>query len=639
MVHIVSKTNETQRGEVIAIRGSGWYSVRLLSHESKDGGSDDDDEIIKCRGSKLQRLEFDTNDGQVLPNQDTSSIRNEGSDTNPTASSPSLPAKIDRVAVDMISNEDTDDAVVQPPTIHDLDAEISKLVAGEGEPSFRAVDEQLLRQAAHHGTYEEWVVFSDLHCSPSTLETCLEVLEIVHETAVQRKRCGVLFLGDFWHHRGTLRVDCLNAVLNALRSWTVPMVMIPGNHDQVTLGGDNHGLTPLGNAYRVGNVGGPLILSVPTVFRNALFVPHVKDTALMKAILRSDHAREASALFLHAEVRGALMNDLVVSTNGLPPSVFPSHRKQRIYSGHFHKPHFIETASSSSSTIEYLGSPYQISLAEAHQQKHLVVLDANWECRERIPLCVGKRHFKVSSFEELERLQLDWDETATTESFSINKEEDGSRDDDDNTTPRMRVKKGDRIVVNLPPRHHPPQGTSVGSDDDGDNAHGALWKSRVQSLREHGLMVELREATDVSKEPSAGGHSGSSDVPEFEELSPESVWKAYLDGAKTRESIHEKDCAALLKAGLDILDELEETFSSSSSPGAIRSRETQRDLRLTSMSVTGFGPFEDTIEYPLDDRGLVLLRGTLIEILLVVAFVAEFHSSVFSLRLCFIFLI
>jgi predicted MPP superfamily phosphohydrolase len=103
------------------------------------------------------------------------------------------------------------------------------------------------------------VAFTDLHCSPASLNTCLEVLEEVHRVALERN-AGVLFLGDFWHHRGTLRVDCLNAVLEHFRSWEVPMIMIPGNHDQVTLGGHSHGLTPFENAYRVGDVAGPLVL-------------------------------------------------------------------------------------------------------------------------------------------------------------------------------------------------------------------------------------------------------------------------------------------------------------------------------------------------------------------------------------------
>jgi hypothetical protein len=56
----------------------------------------------------------------------------------------------------------------------------------------------------------KWVVFSDLHVSKATLDTCLRVLDIVHEEAKSRE-AGVIFLGDFWHERGLLRVEPLNA--------------------------------------------------------------------------------------------------------------------------------------------------------------------------------------------------------------------------------------------------------------------------------------------------------------------------------------------------------------------------------------------------------------------------------------------
>lgn len=39
--------------------------------------------------------------------------------------------------------------------------------------------------------------------------------------------------GDFWHLRGSLPVEPLNAVLRAMDSWKVPMLMLVGNHDQV----------------------------------------------------------------------------------------------------------------------------------------------------------------------------------------------------------------------------------------------------------------------------------------------------------------------------------------------------------------------------------------------------------------------
>ena len=47
-------------------------------------------------------------------------------------------------------------------------------------------------------------------------------------------QAGIIFLGDFWHVRGSLSVELLNRVLKCLKEWTQPVIMIPGNHDQVS---------------------------------------------------------------------------------------------------------------------------------------------------------------------------------------------------------------------------------------------------------------------------------------------------------------------------------------------------------------------------------------------------------------------
>ncbi|CAM9133833.1 unnamed protein product, partial [Phaeothamnion confervicola] len=88
-----------------------------------------------------------------------------------------------------------------------------------------------------HAACEQWVVFSDLHVSTASLDICLQarmVLDVVHEEAMRRPNCGIAFLGDFWQARGTIKVELLNAVMNRLSRWQRPVIMIPGNHDQVS---------------------------------------------------------------------------------------------------------------------------------------------------------------------------------------------------------------------------------------------------------------------------------------------------------------------------------------------------------------------------------------------------------------------
>ncbi len=110
------------------------------------------------------------------------------------------------------------------------------------------------------------------------------------------------------------------------------------------MSGLEHALTPLQNAYRIitdegKNLPGVLIFSHPTKIKNALFVPHIRDIASMQSVLHSKVAASSEAVFVHADVTGAYMNDLIVSTHGVSPSYFPPNTP--VYSGHFHKPHFV----------------------------------------------------------------------------------------------------------------------------------------------------------------------------------------------------------------------------------------------------------------------------------------------------------
>ena len=99
----------------------------------------------------------------------------------------------------------------------------------------------------------QWVVFSDLHVRQETLPVCLELLRQVeaaaHAHATSGRPAGVIFLGDFWHSGSMLSTRQLNLVLSALGGWcrSIPVLMIPGNHDQAMRGNPEpmlHALTP-----------------------------------------------------------------------------------------------------------------------------------------------------------------------------------------------------------------------------------------------------------------------------------------------------------------------------------------------------------------------------------------------------------
>ena len=225
------------------------------------------------------------------------------------------------------------------------------------------------------------LLFSDLHLSPRTFDTCMEVLRRVHREAVERD-VSVGFLGDFFDHvynKGTLPVDILNALMRFFATeWTVPMVMIPGNHDYFDRSETEHGLTPFGYASKHITV-----LDNPTVIDRQLWVPWRRDTAVLKKILH-DNA-DVDVIFGHFDIVGFKMSASRVSTEGLARETFPTHIP--IYSGHYHTPQM-------HGNIRYLGSPYQLTMSEAEDKKSLCILGHAFAVDTCLPLDIGRRQYK-----------------------------------------------------------------------------------------------------------------------------------------------------------------------------------------------------------------------------------------------------
>ena len=233
------------------------------------------------------------------------------------------------------------------------------------------------------------LLFSDLHLSPKTFQTSLKVLRRVHKEATDRA-LPVGFLGDFFDHvynKGTLPVDILNELMRFFANeWTVPMVMIPGNHDYFDASETEHGLTPFKYASKYITV-----LDEPTVLENRLWVPWRRDNAELETILAKNTGVEC--IFGHFDIIGFKLNASRVSTEGLSVSAFTTGCP--VYSGHYHTPQV-------HGNICYLGSPYQLSLSEAEDKKALVVLDNVGKIDYKIPIDIGKHQYKWT----VQQLQL-----------------------------------------------------------------------------------------------------------------------------------------------------------------------------------------------------------------------------------------
>jgi hypothetical protein len=297
----------------------------------------------------------------------------------------------------------------------------------------------------------------------------------------------------------------------------------------------------------------------------------------MESVLQSTAALAATSLFIHADVTGAYMNDQLVSHGGVPPRMFPPNRP--IYSGHFHKPHLVQQENVH---IEYLGSPYQVSLSEARQDKAVVVLDSSdgWKCVERIPLDIGRKHFRVDNLNDF--LKLDPFPVDSTAWNMVDSSSPGA----------FFVRPDDRVVFTIEKERL----------NELRRSENSSLVSHTELLRESGVVVELREEKGIIAEARPGIDLGL-----LEDMSLESTWNAFIDDQMQREAMSNATANELRVAGLEILNDLD-----SEDVGGFKSDRSQgpSQLQLHSVSVEGFGPFHEKVDYPLLNRGLVLLRGS-----------------------------
>lgn len=115
---------------------------------------------------------------------------------------------------------------------------------------------------------------------------------------------------------------------------------------QVTLTGLQHALTPV----EASNPG-IHVFQEPALFRDALWLPYRRDPGALHSALRA--APEGlAAVFAHADVAGAALNEAYQAREGLPPASFPPGIP--VYTGHYHKPHTVP-----GTNVHYVGSPYQ----------------------------------------------------------------------------------------------------------------------------------------------------------------------------------------------------------------------------------------------------------------------------------------
>jgi hypothetical protein len=171
-------------GKVMERKG-GWYTVHVVEN-GKEGVE------VKRRASKMSLLQSDTFTSGTRSTIDAtpSSVELYG-DQFPSSQEP-IPMTPDSMA------------------IINLDEAVNNQI-NEADVITNKKDRRNLEQYLHFSEFNKWVVFTDLHCSPSSLSTCLSILSVVHETAKVRDA------GKSWSRieekfNENLHIDCIRIV-------------------------------------------------------------------------------------------------------------------------------------------------------------------------------------------------------------------------------------------------------------------------------------------------------------------------------------------------------------------------------------------------------------------------------------------
>ena len=438
-----------------------------------------------------------------------------------------------------------------------------------------------------------WVVFSDVHVSRKTKDIALETLKHVHAIAANENR-GILFLGDFWHHRGALPVETLNEIIRELAKWTQPTIMLVGNHDQVNVNGSVHALEVL----RMCNPEKICVFDEPRVWRGAMWLPYRKDQEMMRRTveeLMERHSKKRSSnvavaveeeiktVFCHADVMGANVNQTFQMKNGVDSKETFSEGIESIISGHYHKPHFVER----DSRVRYVGSPYQISRAEKNQEKHLLFLNDKWrdesltdaDVLKRSKIDIGPRYFDIDETigESIETIAGDLranDIVRWTIPFDSSLSAMEEEEEEEEEEKKKKSKKKKTLSRSVP--------------------------KRVENARlKYGCQIEVRRPPAELK----------STIENAESLSPVDLFSSYAKSIQLTGDAKAFCEEIIAEAVSSRENEDGSKLDTGDDSNKLSTSAHLRKIEFDEVEITGFGAFKDEITYPLNDRGVVCVVG------------------------------
>ncbi|MDQ3170699.1 MAG: AAA family ATPase [Acidobacteriota bacterium] len=215
--------------------------------------------------------------------------------------------------------------------------------------------------APYTGPAHSFVVFGDLHFSAKTMDRALRVLDRVGRMA-EAHSATIVFVGDWWDRRGVLDVRHIDAIQNVIAKWP-RTVIIPGNHDHVSIDGSVHGVRVFEGYPHIEIATKPIVWPGHRV----AFLPWREDPAEQAAQIANLEGTDWT-IFGHFEIQGATTNHHHVAPGRVTTALIES-KARALYAGHYHKRQKLGACS------WYVGSPFEQTFGEMDQPHGAALVD------------------------------------------------------------------------------------------------------------------------------------------------------------------------------------------------------------------------------------------------------------------------
>ena len=233
------------------------------------------------------------------------------------------------------------------------------------------------------------LLYSDLHLREDRLDDAIFVLNEVRDIAVSRGIKKLINGGDTFNTRGVIRTRCLRALYDAYAIYAstgLEQTILVGNHDQEDRAGLIHPMK-IFEQFK-----GWFVADEPRTIGGIAFIPYVepKKVEAFLSRVKPITARTGVAV-VHLGIKGAMINDWRADTEGIPAKWFSKFK--RVFSGHYHYRNAFDN-------VQYIGSPYQQTHAEAGQEKGVLIYDTISGVIEFVEIKGTPKHYDIKTYWE-----------------------------------------------------------------------------------------------------------------------------------------------------------------------------------------------------------------------------------------------